>query len=281
LIAVNSAATLRQTSIDELLCQPGGPFSGTRAKMELQTRFNIEYVNARELSDVFVSYARESTNTVDCLLRDLGSRTTMLPDPSPSYKFFRDVESIRSGEMWDAVVTESVLKTKALLVVLSPSYCTSPMCMFELILFLNRTVVAHVFDNGCDGTQSRPASEPPPGITPYRATECEIPGLLHRFNAPLIPAERPLPSSFLDRVSTALSAALQRAHKMRLKGFGGPFADTGLLGPDRDMIGYYNRMTAATRVQELCHSLLAAGGDNLEGQNTIHEVLKQTLRFLT
>jgi len=68
---------------------------------------------------------------------------------------------------------------------------------------------------------------------------------------------------------------------MRLKGFGGPFADTGLLGPDRDMIGYYNRMTAATRVQELCHSLLAAGGDNLEGQNTIHEVLKQTLRFLT
>ena len=81
----------------------------------------FEFVSAQEESDMFVSYSREATETVDALLEVLPREEPRLrtcDDLLPSFPFtcrvFRDVESIRSGEMWDRALTEAIFKARNL-----------------------------------------------------------------------------------------------------------------------------------------------------------------------
>src|SRR5215211_2003666 len=166
--------------------------------MEWQSTFALEYVSSSEPSDLFVSYAHDSAGVVDDVLNALSGPTRALLNQK-SYKTFRDIESIRSGNLWDQALIEAIFKTRVLMVFLSQSYYHSPACMFELILFMNRHFATGVVREIIfpDGRRESSPFQKDPQVLPYRIEPSEIPVHLKRVHAPLIPTARPLPEEFL------------------------------------------------------------------------------------
>lgn len=154
-------------------------------------QLQLRFVCDAEPIDLFVSYCHEDKQTVDDLLVALpnGDQTTV--------DTFRDVNSIRSGQLWEKSLVSAVLRAEVFMPILSEEYVDSSMCLFELMLFTNRGVVrSAMFDSLCEGITAHDSDST---VLPYRIGEkVRIPPTIQRLHATAIPTERPFPCEFLN-----------------------------------------------------------------------------------
>ena len=244
----------------------------------------LEFVSAQEASDMFISYSSEATEVVDSLLEVLPreeprlSIDDELPPPFPfTCRVFRDVESIRSGEMWDRALTEAIFKTRTLLPVLSRAYCSSPLCMFELILFLNRLLIEQIVFNPGRAPGARYLGRDDI-VIPFRAERCTIPSVIQRIHAPLIPVERPIPARFAESVRQAIIEAITATGIGMSRGASGELR-VGITA-EHDRIGLNTPRKAAARVLSLCQRLLNEKSLSRSCRDAVMEVSERTMAYL-
>lgn len=238
--------------------------------MTVRSGFALEFVASTELSDMFISYSRE----VAAVVQDVVSSLPTADLPASSFRVFLDVQSIRSGQLWDQALTRAVFQARTFMAVLSPEYCRSPMCMFELMLFLNRHFIEQILTEAPLQGQRARFLDVEQALLPLRISPCEIPAVLQRFHAPLIPEERPLPPRFLDNLRESIRAGVAQTKGLRLLNV--PLLPGGV-GPDRDMIGFYQPSDAAKRLLKLADWLLEDASLLPEARRAITSVAQETV----
>lgn len=216
------------------------------------TQFHIEFGSARDEIDVFISYASCHSDLVSELLKTLSTEST----DSENVVFFRDVDSLRSGELWDRAIMDAIFRSRVLVSVISSEYCASPYCMLELLLFLNRDIIISAAGKSVDADVYSPGgSFGRTPIVPLRVKDCTLPAPISRIHAPLIPECRPFPDSFVGELEAEIKIAISRSCARRPLGKG--MISGSVVGPDRDWLGIQNPIFAQSQVKRLAECCLS------------------------
>jgi TIR domain len=245
----------------------GGPIEGLR----------IEYVSSCDLSDLFISYSSETEPLVSTVLAALRGDEAANHQSSPRFtlRVFKDSEGIASGQLWDAALTEAIFKTRVLVPFLCDAYLHSQICMFELMLFLQRDHISYVVREGSEAKQYFPGS----ALAPYQSSLCQIPAIIQRFHAPLIPSSRPLPEDFLRRMRADLINAVQNTKVEYTMSSKPILTPEYRLGRDLSSLQYPNY--AAELVLSASRAFLEEGVPDDECRKAIYAVASGTREFLT
>jgi hypothetical protein len=249
----------------------------------------LRFVPAGTNSDVFVSYEHGSSSIVDDLMSALSRdfhRIASKWNPngffgSQTYHndilVFRDTESIRSGELWDHALIEAIFRTRTFMPILTEEYHRSPMCMFELMLFVGRGIITSVVYQLNDKGEAGPGVEIST-LMPYRAEECTLPPQLQRYHAPLIPKKRPLTSEFIEQVGRQLMRAVDKAAQVITESATPIWVDFENYG--RDIRGLKNLEWRAQELLDQCNRLLSQDSRPEEWQQAIEQIVMRTRAYL-
>jgi TIR domain-containing protein len=253
--------------------------AGDITKSHRSSDFEIEYVASNQPSDIFLSYSSAISDTVDELLASLPAEADILilggKDHREKYQVFRDVESLRAGDIWDQTLIEAIFKTRVLIPLISAEYLQSPFCMFELLLFVNRHFIEKMVTKTNGTTEQQRYFGAENTIIPCRVGDCEIPTAIARIHAPIIPEGRPIPYQVMESIRRKISSGVSSAMSLRLMG---AFSQFGEIGPDRDMLGLRTPRHAALRVLSLCDWFSENSGDDL--RISLQTIRERTKRFV-
>ena len=193
---------------------------------------------------------------------------------------FRDVQSLRTGELWDQALIEAVFKTRAMLVFVSSDYVSSPLCMFEMMLFMNRGLVEKIIrdEQGNELLQS--------AVIPLRTEECVLPMHLARLHAPIITSTTLKQKDFLTKMRRQIIITIGEMSSVAMEYGGGdslhsPYIDFKNIGRDLSPLrDVPSLQEAAKTIIRRCEDLFKELPKNRPEGWALQQIMGQTIAFL-